>query len=266
MKYTKSKSDAQREKNDLANNPIMRWMRHHDAFRFNVGDILIKQNKQYIRQVHGDEVKWTTETTSATCDAPRKYMYVFENELGIGYLKQIKADGSGFTTSLICLANYDPDNTRFVLDPDYADHLILSDSGEFVPNKAYLEQRKFRDEAIKKNKELLIRTGSPVLSKLWFDTLKVGDIFWSGYNYDEMVTSKYEVLEIIEYPGDSRHIPWHIKQNHGLTKDDTWRQAKIKVLSQWRNWGVGGTQVVTAYDYINHKVTMKQPFPLKDNL
>ena len=122
-------------------------------------------------------------------------MYAFENSFGIGYLKQLKVDGSGFTNALIFTANFDPETVRFMLDPDYVDHLLVGE-GEFQYNKEYLDKKTYKADAIEKNKAILLRTGNYKVRSRWMKSLKPGDVFWAGRGIEDMVRSKYTVLKL----------------------------------------------------------------------
>ena len=97
MKYEKTQEDIRREQDDLRSSPIMRFLRNRDAFKFKVGDVLIKQTAN--RWLDSDDSKWKTDTHIV--GTPKKYLYAFENELGIGYIRQFKTDGSGFVNTLV---------------------------------------------------------------------------------------------------------------------------------------------------------------------
>lgn len=139
LKYEKTAADDDRERSDLRTNPVMRFLKNQEYYRFNVGDIVLKQTRW---SYNGD---WETALTAV--GAPRKFMYVFENDLGIGYIKQLKVDGSGFTSGLQCTANFDPDTTRLVLDPDFVDHMLVGEQ-EFQYNEEYLDKKNFRQEEL----------------------------------------------------------------------------------------------------------------------
>jgi hypothetical protein len=199
IKYEKTPDDISREKSDLKSSPIMRFLRNQEYFKFNIGDVLIKQTRW------GSERDWKTDQTGV--GSPKKFIYVFENELGIGYVKQLKVDGTGFTSNLVCMANFEIETTRFTLDPEYVDHILLDGDEGFAYNKDYLHKREFRDEAIKRNKLLLVKTGSAKKTIAWFDTLKVGDTFWYGDTFDELVKNKHVVTVVKDE--DPSHAPSH---------------------------------------------------------
>jgi len=234
LKYTKTKEDISREAVDLRDNQTIKFMKHQEAFKFNVGDIVVMQ------YTYGDG-KWNSRTNGAN-KVPVKYMYVFENEIGIGYIKQLKADGSGFTTLTTCVADLDPNSTRLILDPDFVDHLLLSDAGEeFDYSKMHTDRASFRKAAIEKNKKLLVDLSTPELRLSWFKSLKVGDAMWiSNYSWDDVVERPGMITDLL------------LKKNPA---DDSVVLVKIKGYD--REYKLG--------HLLGFKVLKSKPWPLKDD-
>lgn len=237
LKYDKTWSDQAREAHDLKTSPIMRFLKHQDYYKFNVGDILIKQRKWSYNS------EWETECITGV-QAPKKYMYVFENELGIGYIKQLRVDGTGFTNALICTANFDPDSTRFTLDPDYVDHMLVGEE-DFQYNTEYLNKKAFREEAIAKNTKLLLNTHSTKKRIQWFAGLNVGDEFWCGYTFDELATSRYKVISSV---------------TNGMP-----RTIEVVIVEHER-LDVGQNVRFDEDEFIRMRVASQRPFPMKDPL
>lgn len=263
MKYEKTKADEQKEKDDLVTSPIMRFLQRQEDFRFNIGDVLIKQRKMWGLP---DEDKWETETNRI--GGPIKYMYVFENKLGIGYLKRLKVDGTGLASSLICTVNLDPEATRFQLDPEYADHLMLADEDEkFEYNKIYKVNKEFRNEAIIKNRKLLVGgTGSHKKVVEWFKDLKKGDVFWHGHSYDDLISHKYEVTNITGKKLSTMtnwEISGSIDQWKPFLKDGMWYSVTAKNVG---SKGYSYEDSFTLDSFLWRKTTSKEPFPLKDEM
>lgn len=255
LEYVKTADDAEREQSDIKTCPIQRYMKNQDQFRFNIGDILIKSTKWY-----GGMREWHTECTAGT-GTPTKFMYVFENELGIGYIKQLKVDGTGFTNSLICTSNFDPDNVKLMLDPDYVDHILLGGDEEFQYNSDYLDKKAFRLEAAAKNKKLLIGTQSVKTRLVWFHGLKVGDIFWCGSNINELEGNHYCVTSIRDDPKD---------RAPKFMQDDLANMVKLmpsyRMITVEHNGDKYNTMQYTQDHFAWRKVTATQPHPSKDPL
>jgi hypothetical protein len=239
LKYEKTPADKKREDSDMRHNPILRFLNNQEHFKFNIGDVLIKQRCDNA----GGE--WKTELTPGV-NTPRKFMYAFENELGIGYVKQLRVDGSGFTTALVCTANFNPNLTRFQLDPDYVDHMLIGEE-DFEYNKQYLSKKTFREEAIKKNTKLLVSVHSMAARVEWILSLKPGQVFWAGDTFDEMCKNKYEVVNVLN--------------------DYKPPKLDIKVLSHMHRAHLVGTHLRKDEAWFHRvKVSMQEPFLMEDPL
>ncbi len=257
VKYEKTPQDIAREQSDLDSSPIMRFLKSKERFKFNIGDIVIKKSRW-----HKDK-EYKVETLRGI-DAPKKYMYVFENELGIGYIKQLRVDGSGFTSNLICVANFDPDFTMFELDPDYADHLIIGQD-TFTYNEEYAAKKKFREEAIKKNRAMLVKTRSSKSRMAWFESLKQGDKFWYGDTFEDLANNCFEVVNVVDQPLNT--MPRHVAERMG---DDLKFASVYRIMEANRLTNVnkynGGTLVFSTDHFAYKKISMQEPYPLVDPL
>jgi hypothetical protein len=240
LTYNKTPGDRSREISDIRRNPIMRFLTHQDHFKFNIGDVIIKQRR------FSPDREWETEVITGV-NTPKKFMYVFENELGIGYIKQLRVDGSGFTTTLMCTANFDPDTVRFQLDPDFVDHVLIGDD-DFQYNREYLSKKAFREEAVKNNNKILVRTRYLKVRTTWMASLKVGDVFWMADSLDELPHYKYEVDTTVS--------------------DTTPLQISIKLIETPESSMLTlGSFFIRDEDWFASRyVTMKQPFPMGDPL
>jgi hypothetical protein len=271
--YEKTQNDIKREENDLKSNAVMRWILNQDVFKFNVGDILIKKTRVWRWDPHAHPLKggWETEVINSTTNAPKKYIYAFENKLGIGYLRQLKVSGDGYCDTLICVANFDPDNTRFELDPDFVDHTLLGE-GEFTHNQEYLSKKKFREEAIAANRKILEKTSSKKGLRKLFLGFKPGDILWYGDTFDQLSTRKYIVKEIIKaqkpaYLKDYTDLEFKDKKynSNNFLEEAEWQLVKIEVLEH-DFWKPGDQKILEISSLFWAKVSLTQPHPLKDQL
>lgn len=194
MKYEINQEDKRRIESFERNDPIIKFCKNKESFRFNLGDVLIK--KYYA----GKHIKgpWVTEQVSGTIEAPKKYIYVYEDDQGIGYIKQILSNGK-LSDIIVPMTNFDAERDKFELDPDYADHIMLADEGDvYKPNLAQQAKKKFREQAYKANKKLLVPINTCKAKYDFLKSLSVGDTFWLGYNMDGMSETKVEVVDVNE--------------------------------------------------------------------
>lgn len=278
--YEKTKEDESREASDLKSNAVMRWLLNQDAFKFNPGDIIIKKTRHFQFNPHSTQRSetWETEVITRATGAPKKYVYAFENQLGIGYIRQLKANGEGYCGTLICVANFDPENTRFELDPDYIDHTLVGE-GNFEYNVEYQQKKKFRQEAMEANKKLLVKTSSKKTLVAWFLGLKVGDEFWFGQTFDDLVATKYKITAINKgnkpkKEKDPNNYTWQAQSYsiaeqgaHDFLDETQWQTIDTVLLStqnQYARVGAKGHMNIGSFHW--KKVSMTEPHPMKDQL
>lgn len=194
MKYDITPDDLKVMAFDLANDRTLKYIRNLSFYKFTVGDVLVREEK-YRSQSSVNGFEWKTKL--ADCGIANKYVYVFENELGVGYIRRLSVNGRKFVDRPMCVTEFDPDRTRFTLDPEYADHMILSDENtEFDAKSRYDEVKKKREQIHRKNKKLRIQLDTASQVVAWLQTLKPGDKFWWGYTIGSIHKDPYYVHEV----------------------------------------------------------------------
>lgn len=177
-----------------SNSNVVRYLRNRETANFSIGDILICQ-RSWNQYDEVGERKWTTEYTSETTKVPAKYIYVYENEIGIGYVKRLVANGKGLGHQLICLVEINHSNMRFIIDPDYQDSVLLGDD-TYSYNNALKDAQKAKRAIDKKNKPLLVDTRTWESINAAFATLKPGDTVWDGWSSQEASKRAITVISI----------------------------------------------------------------------
>lgn len=206
MKYEITQEDKDVMQHDLAHDRTLKYLRNLSFYKFSIGDVLIREEKTYSYKTN--ETSW--ETKIAGCDLPYKYVYVFENELGVGYIRRLSVNGRKFVEKPICVTEFDPDQTRFSLDPEYADHMLLANEDEeFDAKSRYNELKKKREALHRKNKKVSLRFENEAAAREWVLTLKPGDQFWYGYGISSIRKEPYflhnTVLKDIRPPSSFPH-------------------------------------------------------------
>lgn len=177
------------DKKDMAlyaeNDPVVIYLKNRDSQRFEVGDILNKLLINY-------EDKWEVETVSYKTKSPKKYVFMGEDQYGVGYVKALKADGKEFIKGLFCLASFNSDNIRFQVDPEFATATLLGSDG-YDHNAEYKLIKDRRKKAREDNRKIVLLDKD--LETYLFSTLKVGDKFWiasdlSGHGREEWTIVK----------------------------------------------------------------------------
>jgi|GEM_PF-6481285 len=256
-----SQKDKDSIKYQDENNAIVRYLRNQDHLRFQIGDVLVRQKKSW-RQT--DKEVWETETVSSVSKAPKKFVYVAENQYGVGYIKQLKANGKGFTEGdVICLANIEFGYTRYVVDPDFQDHMLLDgDQTKFEYNTTFKEDRARRQSILKDNKKLLEPTTTALDIENIVKKLVPGDQLWVGYDVYQCVRSNYTVKAIRNKPLNQL-IHWAQQQ-----WDKTTANCYEIVVEFQDSYDPKKTRTDTwdTFRLLNQKVITVPPTPFEDNL
>ncbi len=248
MNLKKSAADIKKEKDDMVSSklPILRYLKYQDELKFKIGDILVKKSSY---EDENGKIIWETETDQI--GIPVQYVYIFENEVGVGYVKRLKPDGSGPTrATAICIARFDAGEHRFVLDPGYAEHLLLGE-GDYQYHKDRERLTTFRNEAIEKNKQLLIDTSHKASCIVWWKSLKIGDTIYVGYGPDDVGDTVFKILSIGK---DHKKLEMETIYDANGVFDPSWSN-----LGQKENWS--RTNFVAAWDAIS----TKKPYSLKED-
>ena len=181
--YVKTKEDLEIEAFDMRTNKALKYIRDVGFYKFNLGDILVRED---------NHSKQGWKRKEASNGVPYRYVYLFENDLGVGYIRRMSVTGKHLVDKPICVVEFDPDTTRFILDPGYADHLLFGESEDNFDLKSdYAEAKKKREAIYKANLKIKEDFSSDALFKSFMDNLKVGDTLWISYStrtlYDEPI-------------------------------------------------------------------------------
>lgn len=254
-----SARDLEVIKHNARYNPVCIYLRNKENLQFNVGDILIRQYVNYDDKVEVDKLN---------SGAPRKYLYAFEDDCGMGYVKMFKADNK-LSEVAVPLTEFNLDRDKFILDPEYADHIMIGD-GDFNPIETQNEVKKFRNRAIARNRKLVmpLKELKDVLDM--FKTMKVGDTFNRGYTVPDMCESKYEVIAInLNTKVADVKNQWEIDnviRKFNLTKKDSWPLLSVKTVEHSYSHYTGNVNEVDANWFMEYCFTNKDIFPLTDKL
>lgn len=198
---------------------------------FQVGDFVIKMNKNY-------QDKWKVETISHVSDIPKRFICIHEDEYGIKYLKQLTSMGDELPL-IIQLTDIN-EWTRYQVDPEYAEHIMLSDGEDFTFADKRKEEKARREQITRKNKKISTKTNDLDLIDQIFKDLKSGDKFWFSYNIPEAVSGGYYLFRGIipvknqwsphRAPSASRVDTWQIEFEGPFEKE--WGPTKEKLTSE----------------------------------
>src|SRR5690349_10099313 len=150
MKYDVTQEDRDTMARDMKTDRTLKHIANLSFYKFSVGDVLVREEKYH--DYKNDKIEWKVRTDNN--NIPYKYVYVFENELEVGYIRRLSVNGQKFVERPMCITGFDPLQTRFALDPEYADHMLLAVEGEEFDTKSrYAEAKKKREKIHRANKK-----------------------------------------------------------------------------------------------------------------
>jgi hypothetical protein len=161
-KFNLSLKDAALIQRMLKQNPIYNFLKNKENYRFCIGDVLVKS---YGRVQADNTVKWVRETVSYLSPIPIRYMYVHEDETGIGFIKRLRSDGT-LGKNLICIADSSiagPTLIKYSLDDTYIKQSLLGE--DFSIKKEFLDLNEYKKsiKKINRNSAIILKTKEEAL-------------------------------------------------------------------------------------------------------
>ncbi len=187
--------------------PVVKFFRTKNDINFSVGDFLIKVNRR--NDEYGGH-KWEPETISHVSAQPKRFVCIHEDEYGIKYLKPLTSMGKELPNVIqLTEAN---DWTRYVVDPEFAEHIILGEESEFDFSEKRKQDKARRDAITKKNKKIAERIRFIEQADALIVSLKPGSKIWFDYTIPgaaesepwEVVSSTKKKLNYSSYGGNRK--------------------------------------------------------------
>lgn len=173
---------------------IVRFLRTKDSLGFGVGDYLIKVHKRGTPE----DPKWEPEVISGVSNQPKRFLCVHEDEYGIKYIKPLTSLGKELP--YITPVTEMNDWTRYQVDPEFAEHIILNDENEFDFSAKYKQDKARRDAITRKNKKIAKKINNIAEADKLLSSLSIGDKIWFGYSIPDAVECCWSILDIKKRP------------------------------------------------------------------
>lgn len=219
MKVELSKDDKKQIDDQLKNNKIIQWFKHRENMKFEVGDVLLRYTEQYDEAA--DKYILKPEPISYGNKMPQRYVYIHEDKNGVGFIKKLRTSDGKLGKELFCLTDFDYSDTRFEVDPEYAEHSLLGE--EFNIRDVHKKSLEGRKIIIKMNRKIGKKLPTLLDKNMFFDDLKKGDYFYTSRDYTGKYVAKYKVIkiELIDLTKNTHSFDWSL-QNYvkGLTAKD----------------------------------------------
>lgn len=219
---------------------IRKWFANKDKMKFEIGDVLLKYYSGY------DNDNWTVENINSNNKMAQRYVYIHEDEYGIGYLKQLRVSDGSLGQELICLLDFDYDRCKFEVDPEFAETTFLGAEFDIKSiHKATLINRKI---VTKMNRKIGFRPRSVKEFNDFLEKVGVGGVFYSTTDYVGRHEKDYKIikLEKITINQLEKSNPWfwnRIKEKKDIAIDDSFIY-KVET--------VGGYYTGRAYHFIEN--------------
>jgi len=237
--------ELQQELDDaLKSNSTRRWLQQKENMKFEVGDVLLKY---FLRTDYQTKVQsWVPENINSDNKMAQRYVYIFEDEFGIGYMKQLRVANGTLGKELYCLTDFDLTDTKFEVDPEYAEHVLLDADFDIKQiHKASLAARKV---VTKMNRKIGFKPKTLQEFNTLFDKVKVGDTFWTSSDFTGRFIQEMKVTGITKI-----NVSDLDRQN-----DWSWRRFK-------ENNKIDGIQAPLNSTY-TYKITYTGSYSQKDKL
>lgn len=236
MKFDLNQDEQQQLKDAVDANPVRRWMKQKDQLKFEVGDVLVKMLKRVDWQTKA--VSWAAENINSDNKMAQRYVYIYEDDTGIGYLKQLKVSNGELGKEIFVLTDFDYTSTQFQVDPEYAEMIFLD--AEFDIKDIHKKSLEARKIVTKMNRKSGMKPKSLSDINKFFESLNPGDTYWITSDY----TGRYKREEI-----------FHSKKVISVTmldrtNDWDWRRYKKK----------HAVDVTDTYSIKYHDVTYKSDY------
>ena len=144
--------------------------------QFQVGDYLIL----YVTRYEGESMAIRKNSYGA----PIKYKVVYCTKHGVPFVKRVNKRGKPIGDVSSCVGtlhtddfkSYDSQKFEFVLDPDYADSILLQD--EYDPANLHRSKKDIWKAVTDHNKSCKVKTHNLKDVTTFFNTVNIGDTLW----------------------------------------------------------------------------------------
>ncbi len=231
MKVSLNANEQKQLQNALDSNKVRRWLQQKEQMSFEIGDVLIKKLKH--TDYSTKNTTWKVENINSDNKMAQRYVYVYEDEYGIGYLKQLRVANGTLGKELFCLTDFDFTCTRFEIDPEYAEHVLLD--ADFDIKQIHKNSLAARKIVTKMNRKVGIKPKTLQEFNDFFEKLKVGDTFWTSGDYTGRYTQEYVLTAINKVT----------IQDLDRINDWTWRRFKERLKDK----GIPGVNATYTYKF-----------------
>jgi hypothetical protein len=178
---------------DKLNNSVSTYLKQKkELYSFQIGDVLIMKAKWR-------DGTWHNVKNSHDSKLDQRFVYIHEDEAGIGYISKLKVSNGKLGDEVFCMAtDFDYENQKFEVDPEYAESQFLG--GEFSIKDMHNKVTASRKIATNMNKKIGTRLSSLKEVRDFFSSLKPGDVFYTSENYTgrKVITHTFRSIKSVK--------------------------------------------------------------------
>lgn len=190
--YETTEEDLKRIRAIQKHDPTIIFLKNKDKFNFTTGDFLIKLNRR--------NDSWQTEMASSISNVPKRFLCIHEDEYGVRYIRQLTSKGDiiAHVIPLVQFSEY----TRFELDPEFAEHIILNGEEEFDFTQQKKKEKARRDRITRLNKKIAVKFSSLSDVRDFLKSKSPGEKLWIGWTIPEAAGAEFEIIDIVALDSD----------------------------------------------------------------
>jgi hypothetical protein len=194
--------------------------------KFSLGDYLILHR--------ADDMESTMRLQLNSYGAPVKYKVVHVDVDGLPYIKRISQKGKTIGHIMSCTGSLNNDDYcygethEFMLDPDYADSILLQD--KYDPAHLHKSKKDIWKAVTGHNKACKINTANSKNLAAFWTTVNIGDTLWTSPSGYYLVQDKKTILiKDFNEKAPSKHRMW-LTSNKATVIVLTVRDKNSKVM------------------------------------
>lgn len=257
-----------------AGNPVCRYLDMMENCKFSIGDILVKYTGYVDWDDPNERIEWELEMLNSNSAMPKRYVYVYEDKHGVGFIKRLNIRTGELGKETICLANtvgaYGQ-RVKYQVDPEYMDSVLLGD-GSFDIKKLHKQSLEKKERIKELNKAAAFSSKKLSELNVFLSQLKPGaTLYYLKHYQDEKFDFSgnwYQQIEIASITNpyisrldeDTKGFYNDLELQKFFILDD----KKVFKITEKYSWGHG--DVITSLDLLGGVLWLNKPIELKDNI
>jgi hypothetical protein len=249
------------------NNPVCRYLDMMENCKFSIGDILVKYSGRKDWNNSG-KIRWELEMLSPNSTMPKRYVYVYEDKHGVGFVKRLNIKTGELCKETICLADVvgtHSNLTKFQVDPEYMDSVLLGD-GSFDIKKLHKQSLEKKQRVKELNKSAAFVSSKLSEVNNFLSQIKAGDTLYYSRNKDYSGNCFRELKVDKMAKSCIARLDQYTKQHY----TDVVNSGKFIIddnkVYRFIETNIWVDDSVSSLDFLDTAIWLNKPIELKDNV